>query len=68
MLFDAIKTLAKKQGISIYYLEKQNGLSNGLISKWDKSTPNAETLASVAKTLGVTTEELLEKAKQNQEV
>ena len=59
MIYDAIKAVAANQGISIYRIEKDLEFPNGLISKWNKSTPSASNLAKVAKYLGVTTEKLL---------
>ena len=59
MIYDTIKAVAANQGISIYRIEKDLEFPNGLISKWNKSTPSASNLAKVAKYLGVTTEKLL---------
>lgn len=59
MIYDTIKDVAADQGISIYRIEKDLEFPNGLISKWNKSTPSASNLAKVAKYLGVTTEKLL---------
>jgi cro/CI family transcriptional regulator len=59
MIYDTIKDVAANQGISIYRIEKDLEFPNGLISKWNKSTPSASNLAKVAKYLGVTTEKLL---------
>ena len=55
-----IKRLAKEQGKSIAKLEKQAGLSNGSISKWDDHAPQADRLQRVAYVLGVTSEYLLD--------
>ena len=59
MIYNTIKDVATNQGISIYRIEKDLEFPNGLISKWNKSTPSASNLAKVAKYLGVTTEKLL---------
>lgn len=59
MIYDTIKDVAANQGVSIYRIEKELEFPNGLISKWNKSTPSASNLAKVAKYLGVTTEKLL---------
>ena len=59
MIYDTIKAVAANQGVSIYRIEKDLEFPNGLISKWNKSTPSASNLAKVAKYLGVTTEKLL---------
>ncbi len=54
-----IKALAEKQGISLTTLEAELGFGNATITKWDKSTPNAEKLNAVAKYFGVTMDYLL---------
>lgn len=59
MLYDKIKELCKEKGISVSYLERIAGLSNGSISKWNESSPNADSLFSVAGVLEVTMEKLL---------
>lgn len=63
-VYTAIKTIAKPQGKSIYRIEKDLGLSNGAISKWNKSMPGADSLQAVADYLGVTPQYLLRLAKE----
>lgn len=53
-LYDAVKAIAKKKNTSIYRIEHDLQLSNGRISKWDKSIPRADSLQQVADYLGVT--------------
>ena len=50
---EKIKKYCKIKGISIQTLEKDTGLSNGSISKWDKSSPKSESLMKVANYLDV---------------
>jgi len=59
MLYNSIKKRAYEQKISIYKIEKDLGLSNGAIRKWNSSTPSAVTLKKVANYLGVSIDELL---------
>ena len=59
MLYDSVKTLCEKKGLSIYRLEKEVGLSKGAISKWNDSEPSASKLCAVAKLLETTSEQLL---------
>ena len=66
MIYNTIKDVAANQGISIYRIEKDLEFPNGLISKWNKSTPSASNLAKVAKYLGVTTEKLLGKGQKGE--
>lgn len=58
-LKDRVKELAKKKGISLPTLEAELGFGNSTIVKWDKSTPNAEKLNTVAQYFDVTMDYLL---------
>lgn len=59
-MYEKIKSLAKKKGVSINQVEKTLGFSSSSISKWDVSTPSADRLAKVAKYFDVPFEDLLE--------
>lgn len=59
MIYDKIKEVCKKKGLSISYVEGQAGLSCGAICKWNESTPSVNNLNSVAKVLGVKIDDLL---------
>lgn len=63
-LYTAIKQIAAKNHKSIYQIEHDLQLSNGMISKWDKSMPRADALQSVADYLGVTTQYLFNLARK----
>lgn len=58
-MYKKVKSLAKKNGISIFMLEKKLGFANGTISKWVKSSPNVKNAKKVADYFGVSIEELL---------
>ena len=58
-LKDRIKTLAQERNMSLPALEAELGFGNSTIVKWDKSTPNADKLNSVAKYFGVSMDYLL---------
>lgn len=58
-MYEKIKRLAKKNGISIPALEKKLNLSNGSISKWRKSTPSVTNAKKVADYFGVKIEDLI---------
>lgn len=60
LIYEKIKEICERKGVSIAYVEKEAGLKNGAISKWSKSTPLATNLCSVARVLGVNIEVLLE--------
>ena len=53
MIYDNIKALADKKGLSIAEIEKRAQIGNGIIGKWKESTPNVDSLVKVAKVLNV---------------
>ena len=56
-----VKDLAYEKGISIAALEREIGLANGAIYKWDKSSPTIDKLSKVANYFNVSTDYLLGK-------
>ena len=66
-LYTAVKQIAAKNHKSIYQIEHDLQLSNGMISKWDRSMPRADSLQDVADYLGVTTQFLFKLARENKE-
>lgn len=54
-----IKEIASQKKISLAELERIAGLSSGSITKWEKSSPKAESLMKVANSLNVSTDYLL---------
>lgn len=63
-IYTAVKEVAYRKGKSIYRIEQDLGLSNGYISKWNKSMPGADKLKEVADYLGVTSAYILNIAKK----
>ena len=59
MIYDNVKALADKKGISIKQLEQKAGVGNGIIGKWRESSPQVDTLKLVADALGVKLSELV---------
>lgn len=59
MLYDKIKQICKEKGISVRSVEKESGLSNGAISKWNEATPKVDSIQAVAKVLKVDIKKLL---------
>lgn len=59
MIYDNIKELCKKRGVSVGSVEREAGLSNGAISKWNKVSPTIDNLQAVAKVLKVKVDKLL---------
>lgn len=62
-VYDAVKRLASQRGLSIYRIERDLQLSNGSIRRWNSSMPAADTLTRVAKYLGTTVEDILNKSR-----
>lgn len=65
MLVDNIQRLCKEKGTSIWSLERETGIGNGVIGKWAKSSPRVDSLRKVADYFGVTIDELLKEADNN---
>ena len=59
MIYDTIKALCKKRGLSVTSVEKEAGLSNGALSTWNDSSPTVDKLNAVAKVLNVKVDCLL---------
>jgi len=59
-LFERVKNIAQKRGMSIAEVERKSGLSENYLYTWKKTdNPRKTTVESVANTLGVSTDELL---------
>lgn len=63
-IYSVVQDIASQRKVSIYRIEQDLGLSNGRISKWDLSEPQASALQRVANYLGVTSAYILDKAKE----
>jgi len=59
VLVKRIKELCKRKGITLHRLEQETGLGNGIISRWEKSSPTVENLKKVADYFGVTIDMLI---------
>ena len=60
-IFDNIKEVCEKKNISIRALERESGLGNGTIARWEVSSPNVTSLAKVADALDVTVSQLMKR-------
>lgn len=60
MLYEKIETVCKERSISIARLEKDCGIGNATVRRWDKSFPRINTLKKVADYLGKPIEYFLE--------
>lgn len=61
LIFNNILRLCKENGISIAKLEKECGLGNATIRRWESSSPNVDSLSRVANFFGCTVDDLLRK-------
>lgn len=60
MIYNNIKEICDKKGMSISELERQAGLKSGAITKWKSHNPQVNNLQAVAKVLGVKIGKLLQ--------
>ncbi len=58
-IYENIKEIANRKGLSICELESRAGMSNGSIAKWKVSSPTVENLSKVSKALRVDIKRLL---------
>lgn len=58
-MVDRIRKLSKERGKTIKDLEKECGIGNGSIAKWDDHCPRVSAVVDVAKALGVSLEVIL---------
>lgn len=63
-LYTAVKEVASQNKKTIYQIEHDLHLSNGIIGKWNKSIPSADVLQDVADYLGVTPQYLFKLARK----
>lgn len=61
MLYQNIVVLCKGKGISISKLEKETGLGNGTVGRWEKSSPSVENVKKVADYFEVSVDYLISK-------
>lgn len=52
-MYQKIMELCEKRGMSVAELESKAGIGNGVIRAWETSYPRVDSLALVAKALGV---------------
>lgn len=64
MILKNIVSLCNKQGISLSKLERDVGLSNATIRRWEKASPTVENLQKVANYFGVSIESLISAPKE----
>lgn len=60
MIYTNIQRIAAQQGMKIKEVEAAAGIPENTMNRWGKISPSVDKVASVAKVLGVTVEDLLE--------
>lgn len=58
MLYDNVRALCAKKGITVGKMEKELGFSNSSICKWNDNEPGIRKVQKVADYLGVPIEQL----------
>ena len=61
MMLNNILEKCKEKGLTLAELERQAGLANRTIYKWDENVPSVDKVVAVAKALDVTVDELVKK-------
>ena len=61
MMLTKILEKCKEKGLTLAELERQAGLANRTIYKWNENVPSVEKVLAVANVLGVTVDELVKK-------
>lgn len=59
MLYKNIVALCKGKGINISKLEREIGLGNGTIGRWERVSPSLENVRKVADFFGVSIDSLI---------
>lgn len=58
-IYDRIREICEERNLPIYELERQAGIGNSVIRKWNESSPNLDSLMKVARFLDVKLEDLI---------
>lgn len=61
MFKDTIKELCKENKISVAKLERDAGLNQGAVKKWEQYAPNLRSIYNVSKVLGVSIDSICQK-------
>ena len=65
MFYEKVKELCEKKGVSIAQLEREAGIGNGSIGRWNTdrerpSNPNVKTIERIAKYFEISVAELID--------
>lgn len=64
-IFERVHDLIKEQGLNVKQLERECGLANATIRRWETQTPNIESVRKVAHRLNVTIDYLVNGSSPN---
>lgn len=64
MLVENIQRRCREKGITLWALERELGIGNGVIAKWANSNPRIDSVKKVAGYFGCTVDELLNADKE----
>ncbi|MCS8570702.1 XRE family transcriptional regulator [Pediococcus pentosaceus] len=67
-MFDRVKEISKKRGLSLARLNEKAGFKQNVIYSWKTKTPSIDKVESVAKVLGVSVDYLLGKTEKEEPV
>lgn len=67
MIVDNIRRLCADRGISLYRLERDTGLGNGTVARWNESSPSVERLRLVADYFDVSLDDLIRHSPEKEE-
>ena len=59
-LYEKIKRIAEKQGMSIREVERRCGFAYGTLQRWSKISPMVDKVWKVSRVLNVTVDELMD--------
>lgn len=59
MLYDRIREIAKSKKMRTRYIEREAGIKDNTMCRWNIHTPSVDKVYAVAKVLGVTIDELM---------
>lgn len=64
MLLSNIRKLCQERNITIAQLERETGLSNGVIAKWGTASPTIGNVKAVADYFGIRVDDLLTESEE----
>lgn len=62
-MYDTIKEICRERHISVSSLERQAGVGNGTITKWNENSPSLDNLQKVADALGIKVTTLINRSR-----